>query len=435
MPLDATTGKEYARRAQQQQQLYAFWLADGDTARARLALDVANWFYLQLGWPYYYPSDFPGYTPSPTSPDAGATIAASLPVLSLGITGPVAADQSGSGSTAGSGSGLQAHDVGGGAAFDDAAGLAAYCAYYPDDPICYGQGFAGFGGEDPGSGPVYISEPTTIVINQQGATLADVASRISGALASAAAAIATATDAALAAAIGGIQRALNAIGNELASVFGLLSRLIGKVLQFLKGLLLDVIHALVAAVKEIGTLLKDVVQNVLMPALQALQHLRDYLIKIYEKFLRPLLVMLQDVRKVLAILRVFHIGFAQKLDNVLADIQSKISTPLLYLLRYTNAVANYINLILDARLFIQKPLFLASLNAYKGSAISLQLNAMNPKPDPAAVAALQASAATLSPAANVTALNQFLQDGGGPMADSIAQQSALFDGYLQQGVQ
>lgn len=434
MALDAATTQQYFRQSQQQQVLYAYWLSAGDTARARLAMDVANWFYQQLGIPYFYPRDFSGYVPNPTDPHTAVALAASLPlvVITPAPAGGRSPGRSGTGSGNLTDAEIQAAAISRLSSAYTSGALDEYCAWYPDDPVCWDSGPDG--GGDGGSGPVYIDNPVTIVIDQGGLTLADVASRISGALATAAAAIATAVDTALASAIAGIQHALNALGNELASVWHLLSRLFGYVLQFLKGLLLDVIHGLVAAVQAIGKMLKDVYQNVLMPALKALQSVRDYLIKIYERFLRPLLIMLQDLRKLLAILKIFHVRFAFKLDKVLADVQSKISTPLLYLMRYTNAIANYINLILDARLFIQRPLFLASLNAYKGSAINLQLNAMNPPPDPAALTASQAAGVIPTPAQSADALNQFLTDGTGPYSDQIAQQRAKLQLYITNGV-
>lgn len=421
MALDAATSDEYFRLAQQQQVLFAYWLDAGVPSRARLALDVANWYYQQLGLGYFIPTNLAGYAPNPTTPDAALALAASLP------TEPDPAAPA---------TALSPRDVGGSFTSNFIDPMNDYCSAFPTDPACWNS-FSG-GGSDDGGGnfPAPISvfvEPVTVIINQNGLTLADVASRISGALSTAAVAIATAVDSVVATAIRGIQAALNAIGNELMSVFHLLSRLAGYILQFLKGLLLDVVHGIVAALSAIGRMLKDVFAHGIMPALQALQKLRNYLMQIYQRFLRPLLVVIQDIRKVLAILRAFHVGFATKLDNALADIQSKISTPLLYLLRYTNAIANYINLILDARLLLQKPLFLASLNAYKGSSINLLINSMNPTPDPAAIAALQASTPQLTPAQATDQMNQLLQSNSGPLAAPVAQQVTAFQSYIGQG--
>jgi hypothetical protein len=457
MALDATTADEYFRAAQQQQQLFAFWFAAGDVPRAELALNVGNWYYQQLGLPYYQPADDPGYLIRPIDAATGALIAASLPVTAgtntndvaggtltagAGATGssyqdltrslPATGSSAGGSASTGALSTPSVHalDFGG---FQDPT--PDYCWWYPDDPICWNY----FGGIPIGGGggdPVtVIGGDTTIIINQQGLSLGTVASLIKGALGAAAAAIATATDEVIAAAISGIQKALNALGNALQRVFSELARLSGLILKFLQGLLLDIVHGLVIAVEKIAALLKDVLQHGIMPALQALQKLRNYLIRIYERFFRPLLIFLQRVRQVLAILKAFHIGFASKLDGILADIQAKITAPLFYLLRYTNAIANYLNLILTFNYLLQKPLFLNSLNAYMGSALALQINAMNPMPNPADVQALQAAGAVPSPAQSAAALDQYLTDGTGPYGELLTEKRAQLELILAQGLQ
>jgi len=434
MALDSLTAANYIRAAEGLQEVYAFWRSDGDVRRAQLAMDAANWYYQQLSVPFYYPGDFPGYVPSPTSPAAYDAIANSLPLPAALGGGSAGGSGSGSGSTSQQ---LQANAIARlSSGYIPQGALGEYCAMFSDDPICYGGDGFYQGGLDNGGGgnTVYIDQPVTVIINQQGLSLQDVASRISGALASATQAIVRVLDAALVAAIAGIQHALNAIGNELLSVFQKLSRLAGYILNFLKGLLLDVAHGIVRALSAIATLLKEVFSKGLMPALRALQHMRDYLMKLYERFFRPLLVVIQDIRRVLAVLRAFHIGWAQKLDAALADIQAKISAPLLYLLKWTNTVANYINLILDARLLIQKPLWLATFKQHAGSSLNLQLNAMTGRPDPATLAALQATPAPFTVAQSTGALSQLLTDGGGNYAAVVKQHGAQLDAYMQQGV-
>lgn len=456
MPLPAATASSYYRSALQQLQLYSFWSAAGDSSRAYLALNVGNWYYQQLGLAIYLPADDPGYTPNPMSPDAGAALLASLPVLTADTFGGAAGDSSAAGSSSAAtvddlsrGFGVQL--VSGSPTADSSTlqlramaalssgyqvngSLADYCTLYPDDPICFdGGAFDTFGGDS--GGPTTIVNITeTVTVNQDGLTLGNVASAIAAALGNMANAIGSAVDTALGAVVSGVQSAINAIGNALVSVFQTLSRLMGLILKFLQGLLLDVIHGLVAAVNAIGQALKDVFTNVLMPALQALQKLRNYLVGIYQRFLRPLLLWLQDVRKVLAILRLFHIGFATKLDNALADIQAKITAPLYYLLGWTNTIANYINLILDARLLLQRPLFLASLQANVGSSLNLQINAMNPTPDPAALAAAQAAATVATPAQSAADFDSLLDSDTGSYVQIMQQQQDALNQILTQGL-
>ena len=455
MALDAAQQQDYLRKALAQQQLYAYWRAAGDLARARLAMDVANWFYQQLGAPLYAPADDRGYGPLPTDPATASAAAAALPLdageptLPPGLAGQLGAGSRGANvvqylatkQPAPPGRGAQ-----------DFGSLYDYCLYYPEDPICYTGGQYGSGGSgycdvfpnDPECGGYYAGgggsvttvvniTNETVVINQQGLTLGDVASRIKGAVSSATAAVVGAVDAALKNAIGGIQAAISAIGKELISIFSKLARLAGYLLKVLQTILLDIVHGLVRAVQAIGKMLSDVFKNGLLPALHALQKIRDRLIEIYQRFLRPVLIVIQNLRKVLAILSVFHVKFAMKLDAALADIERKLTAPLFYLLRFTNQIANWMNLILTARYLLQKPLFLNSLQAYMGSALALQINAMVKPIDPAAIAARLAADPIPSPAQSDAGLKDFLQHGGGTFSAAIARQSAQLDVYLTQG--
>lgn len=456
MALDASQIQEYIRSALAQQQLYAYWNAAGDTARAHLAMDVANWYQQQLGAPFVVPANDPTYVPAPKDPTRASVLAGRLP-LDAGT--PTAAGGSASAIGAGSAGaavvenlalGPQANVVGSQALYDYCQanpddpicyaggsgdpGSSGFCSIFPDDPSCYSSYYGYPGDTPPGPTTIVNINTTTVVINQQGLTLGDVASRIKGALSSATAAVVGAIDAALRTALSGVQSALNAIGNELISIFSKLSKLAGYILKFLQTLLLNVLHGLVRAVQAIGHMLADVFRNGIMPALQALQKIRTRLIEIYEKVLRPVLIVIQDMRKVLGILGLFHFKFAQKLDAVLGDIQRKITAPLFYLLRYTNAVANFINLILTADLLLQKPLFLNSANTYLRDLIGLQINGMVKPVDPAAIAAAQLVAPVPTPAESSGGFNDFVQHGGGIFADLITQQTAQLDVYLTKGL-
>jgi hypothetical protein len=84
-------------------------------------------------------------------------------------------------------------------------------------------------------------------------------------------------------------------------------------------------------------------------------------------------------------------------------------------------------------LFIQKPLFLASLNAYKGSSLNLLIGGLSKKPDPAALAALQATGTLPTPAQSAAATTQLLSDGSGDYHPTVTAEATQLDAYLLQG--
>ena len=304
----------------------------------------------------------------------------------------------------------------------------SYCDYYPDDPLCDIWGGIGGGGIVIGNtGTTTVEQP---VIIQQGLSATDVHGLVDGALSTVWSAVVGAIDSIVAVAIAAIQDAITALGNAIKAAFAMLSRLGGFILNALKSMLNGLLHTIIQVLQDIRNILKKLATDVLLPLAKAIGSLRDKLLDLYRRFIRPMLIVLQDIRRVLNILAIFHVPFAQKLDAKLADLERRITAPFLLLLRYTNQVANWINLIITANYLLQKPVFLASLNAYKGESINLLANAMN-TPASAAVQAKAAAAFTLGDATQSKAqLTTYLQTGTGDFAAPIAQAGQTFDDFL-----
>ena len=179
--------------------------------------------------------------------------------------------------------------------------------------------------------------------------------------------------------------------NETVQYMARLARAIGKILDLLHDLLNAVVHGIIDVLRALAKLLGEAWEKVLKPALKAIHDIRARLLRIYERIIRPALIVIQRVRQVLAILKLFHLKFAEKLDAELARLEYKLTQPLFYLLKYVNGVANLINLIMTAGMIMQKPFFLASLDAYKGSASNLLINSWNAGNDQSAIDRAQAA--------------------------------------------
>ncbi|MFZ1009330.1 MAG: hypothetical protein WAN65_20985 [Candidatus Sulfotelmatobacter sp.] len=309
-------------------------------------------------------------------------------------------------------------------------GTGSYCDDFPDDPLCTLFNTQ----QDPGNQPIVVG-PTSVVIDvTQGISATDVDGIVNGALGDLWDAVVGAVDAVIAEAVGAIQNALTALGNALKAAYAILSRLAGFILNMLKSLWQDVVKGIVAVLQDIKQLLDDLYKDVLAPIVNGIGNIRQALLDVYQRFIRPMLIVLQDLRKLLAILSLFHVSFAQKLDAKLTQLEAKITQPLFYLLSFVNGVANWINLIITAGYLLQKSVFLNSLQAYIGESLHLQINAMNPPPDPARVAATLAANTPPTAAQSAADFSQFISSDTGPVAAAIAVQIPLFDQYLSQGV-
>jgi hypothetical protein len=354
----------------------------------------------------------------PVTPTTGTSSTASG---SAGRGAPAASAIAGG---SGSSPPLQSHASG----FDPTGGSGSYCDEFPDDPLCdvWGGGSGGgiiFGGGN--SGGVY--QP---VIIQEGLNATDVHGIVDAGLDTVWSAVVGAIDATVLVAIAAIQDAITALGNAIKAAFAMLARLGGFILNALKSMLNGLLHSILQVLQDIRNILQHIAKDVILPIAKAVQAMRDKILALYKRFIRPLLIWIQDVRRVLNILAIFHVPFAQKLDAKLADLERRITAPLLLLLRYTNQVANWMNLIVTANYLIQKPIFLWSQNAYKGESLNLFANAMNKPASPATIASAQAAFAAPSSKQTADDLTVFLQADSGPYAEPIDSAGSTFDVFM-----
>lgn len=153
-----------------------------------------------------------------------------------------------------------------------------------------------------------------------------------------------------------------------------LYNLIVSVILFFWNLIVSIVNALVTVFKTIGKFLLNVWNNYIKKAVtwiaSHIQKLRDWLKRVLSpviKFLQKLkhwydthilaqqlrlLQMIQRIRRFLAILRLLHIHWADKLDQALADVQQRIQQSIAIVRGTLNQIINTLALVLDPTLFI-----------------------------------------------------------------------------------
>lgn len=146
---------------------------------------------------------------------------------------------------------------------------------------------------------------------------------------------------------------------------------LGKLLSALHTIWTTFLDALWSLVKNIVQAVWKLMSEVLPKIVQTIRQLRTLLDEIYRKYIRPVMNWIQIARRYLAILKAFHVPFADKLDAFLVKIQGKIIGPYLYVLRQLNGVGNWVNLIVTTQATIQRPVFLRTAWANKGALTNL----------------------------------------------------------------
>lgn len=149
-----------------------------------------------------------------------------------------------------------------------------------------------------------------------------------------------------------------------AGEFGELKDLVKKVAAQVQTLFQGILH-------DIVTLLKWVWLKGIPDLIRAMQLLRKWLDMIYQKYLRPILNYIQIIRRYLAILRIFHVKWAAKLDTELGKIEARILQPYLWVLRALNAYGGWINTVVTVYGTIQRAIFIRTMFAYQADWINM----------------------------------------------------------------
>ncbi len=116
----------------------------------------------------------------------------------------------------------------------------------------------------------------------------------------------------------------------------------------------DIVHGRFAHLLQDYLKLKDLLRRWLAPIIRIIDRLRN----IYRLYvLKPLLAylnLIQRLRMVLSIFRVFHLKFAQRLDNKLLELEAKTIRNTLRIWQELNIASSVLQLILDPSLLFRR---------------------------------------------------------------------------------
>ena len=181
---------------------------------------------------------------------------------------------------------------------------------------------------------------------------------------------------------GTLNDAIDSLSNQLTGMIQKLSDLVSKIINGIATLLAAIValwsNILKPAISAIATAVKRIagwVDKIFKPYLDLMRRIRYALEEIYNTFLRPMIGIIQRVRQVLRILELFHVGFARRLDQRLAQLEGIILAPFLKMLARVNTLGNWVSFILNAQLLIYRALLLGSMKANRGGVFNLVTSA------------------------------------------------------------
>jgi hypothetical protein len=104
------------------------------------------------------------------------------------------------------------------------------------------------------------------------------------------------------------------------------------------------------------------------PALDFLYKVRHKLLELYAKYLRPVLDAIEITRRLLQLLAALRLEWARELDRKLAELEYRLTLPLLEAMRLLNRAINWIDRIVDEFGFFQRVTLIQSLLRYERDA-------------------------------------------------------------------
>ncbi len=160
--------------------------------------------------------------------------------------------------------------------------------------------------------------------------------------------------------LNGLIAALNFILSVISAIITFMLKAFRVVVRGIRHVISDIVHGRFVHLYHDYLELKAKLRRWVEDHLGWLLKLRKAFDDWYRNVVVPLLNMIQRIRAILAVFRIFHLKFAEKLDALLGRLESKIIKNTLALRGKLNEIVSIIDLVLDPGLLIRQNVLLAS---------------------------------------------------------------------------
>lgn len=193
----------------------------------------------------------------------------------------------------------------------------------------------------------------------------------------------------------------------------------GRGLGGQQGILGKVLGPVINAIATLFGAVHNSLLKWLGPAIKWINRLRDLVKRIYDVWLRPILAVIDTFRAFLKILEVFHVKWAQALDDKLALVERKLTAPILLIQSKLNEALNWINRIVTLDGALQRVALLKGLIDNADEAMNLFWTKLHHPITASRKAAYLTPVAALPVDGAVSTIRSYLVDGSGADAARI----------------
>jgi len=233
-------------------------------------------------------------------------------------------------------------------------------------------------------------------------------------------------------AINQLRDALAWLADNTARVIGRVARWVEAGIKGLRWIWWNVIRPILHHIQQLFDRLAKLIDKVLKPYLELMRKIREQIMLIYNVYFRPIIQVIETMRRMLAILKLANIKWADKLDARLARLEGKIIGVLQEMLAWTNKLPGWFNVLLTAKYLLQYPIFSNSMDAYAGTWVKQFYNAQSKPLTPEEQAAIAAERPTKPLPVVLGEMQSYLTAGAGPLAlptnEALARMRAALGG-------
>lgn len=226
-----------------------------------------------------------------------------------------------------------------------------------------------------------------------------------------------------------VWQVIKIIGGAILDVAGVVGRTFVRVWGFFGKFWNSVLRPFVTwswqQIQKLHAWLKDT----LGPVLKFLNAVREDILRIYDKWLKPIFVTLDVLRSITRLLAEFHVPFAQKIDDKLSALETRLLRPIRFALEKVNEAIGWIDRIVTFDGLFQRLTLIESQWRYVGDMWNVLL-----KHQPAGVSFAENERRRQQPGHQITAgelskqLTEYYTTGGGDLAPDVAALSPVWTG-------
>jgi len=218
--------------------------------------------------------------------------------------------------------------------------------------------------------------------------------------------------------------ALVGVADTLLHFAWRIGRALAKLLEALHWIWTRVLWPIIRQLPRAIGRLRRLIERDLPRLLRLINRIRERLIEMYERFWRPVLINIQRIRRMLLILRLFRVKWAEQLDARLGQIQEWIMRPLRIALEHIAVLEQWLNVIVTAEQLIQETIFGRSVYHYQDPLVRSVLTPFTRPMSALEKLELWPRGAAVTPEQSAEQLRQYLRQGAGPIAEDVARSVA-----------